>query len=109
MQSHILRRATTLGSGHDLIARYGGEEFAVFLPGLPPRSAVTVAQRLRASIAHAHDSMALTASIGVAHCPEHGATVVDLLGAADAALYEAKHDGRNAVRVATSRSWSVPS
>jgi diguanylate cyclase (GGDEF)-like protein len=43
---------------------------------------------------------AITTSIGVAGFPEHGQTVAALLRAADVALYEAKHAGRNRVVVA---------
>jgi len=98
--------ATALTSelrSHDLIARYGGEEFAVFLPAVDPPAAITVAERIRSRIAHASTAPAMTASIGVAHYPQHGTIVADLFAVADLALYDAKHSGRNQVCVGTQR------
>jgi diguanylate cyclase len=79
------------------------EEFCVLLPGATLRKAVEIAERLRARIERT--TMALpdgtelrvTASIGVAACPDAGETARDVLAAADTALYRAKHDGRNRV------------
>jgi len=96
--------ATALTSelrGHDLIARYGGEEFAVFLPTADPQAAITVAERVRSRIAHASTAPAMTASIGVAHYPQHGTVVPNLFAVADAALYDAKGSGRNRVCIGT--------
>jgi diguanylate cyclase (GGDEF)-like protein len=98
--------ATALTSelrSHDLIARYGGEEFAVFLPTVDPQAAITVAERIRSRIAHASTAPAMTASIGVAHYPQHGTVVSDLFAVADVGLYDAKRSGRNQVCVGTRR------
>jgi diguanylate cyclase (GGDEF)-like protein len=84
----------------DFIARYGGEEFAVILPETSPEGALMVAERLREAveelgIAHAQSSAGphVTVSIGAAssNMPE----ALGLMLAADNALYEAKHAGRN--------------
>jgi diguanylate cyclase (GGDEF)-like protein/PAS domain S-box-containing protein len=95
----------------DVVARYGGEEIGVILPGLDGAGAATVAERIRAAVESlniVHDgngegSMRVTASIGVATAlSRHGGSLrmpESLLIAADAALYRAKHGGRN--RVAT--------
>ncbi|MCW2967841.1 MAG: sensor diguanylate cyclase, partial [Solirubrobacteraceae bacterium] len=74
----------------DLLARLGGDEFGVLLPGCSPADALGLAERLRAATQEA------TASIGVA-CWEPGEAVDDLMGRADAALYEAKAAGRDRV------------
>ncbi|ONG50458.1 hypothetical protein BKE38_18215 [Pseudoroseomonas deserti] len=102
----------------DLAARYGGEEFAVILPGAEAAGAARVAERVRKAIAalaipHARHPLGhVTASIGIAallpaaqlaaaaDAPEEEATAAppgpeQLLAAADAALYEAKRQGRN--------------
>ncbi len=90
--------------GSDLPARYGGEEFAVLLPGCTLQNAVTIANRLRETIATrrlvrrstGEDVGAVTISIGVAQF-ELGEPVADLIGRADKALYTAKREGRNRV------------
>lgn len=94
---HALRR-------DDLAARYGGEEFAVLLDGLTGSRTADVADRLRATVADLvwDDLMPghrVTVSIGVAE-RQPGEPVADLLARADAALYRAKREGRDRVRVA---------
>jgi diguanylate cyclase (GGDEF)-like protein len=90
----------------DLACRYGGEEFTVILPEAAPENAFKRADRIRAAIAElpvAPGQSAgggVTVSFGVAGFPEHGATAPELLRAADAALYRAKHNGRNRVEMA---------
>ncbi len=89
----------------DLVARYGGEEFAVILPETGSKGAFEVAEALRAIIDTEnipHDSSKVcdhvTISVGVATwLPEKGASPVQLLAAADQALYKSKEDGRNRV------------
>jgi diguanylate cyclase (GGDEF)-like protein len=92
---------------YDLIGRFGGEEFTILLPHTGAAEAVHVAQRLCRSLAgeplpgaHGHDPLHITVSIGVA-ATEHPADrdLTDLLAAADTALYQAKTDGRNTVRL----------
>ena len=102
--AEILRRQLR---PYDLIGRFGGEEFSILLPNASSAEAVQVAERLRATLAgeplpgaYSHDPLQITVSIGVA-ATEHPADrdLTDLLAAADAALYQAKSDGRNAVRL----------
>jgi len=100
--------------GYDAVGRFGGEEFVALLPGVGPRMAANVGERIRQRIASLAVSVEprtggtahvrLTASIGAAsanaHASSSASTLDDLLRAADGALYAAKGDGRNAVRVA---------
>jgi len=87
----------------DLLVRYGGDEFAVLLPGVPVNEAVTIAERVRVAVSgdteSSNDSLIqipIKISMGVAEIEAHG-TFESLLKAADAALYRAKHAGRNSV------------
>jgi diguanylate cyclase (GGDEF)-like protein/PAS domain S-box-containing protein len=92
--------------GSDLASRYGGEEFVVILPEASVADTAQRAEQLRDGItrlAVQHQGQLLgllTASVGVAVHPAHGATGEALLQAADAALYQAKARGRNQVAVA---------
>jgi len=81
--------------------RYGGEEIALLMPNHAADEAAAVAERIRREIAAAPISsrrLAITASFGVASVPKEASTAKELLEKADAALYEAKHSGRNCVR-----------
>jgi len=100
--------AGSLQRAGDLLARYGGEEFVVILPAHDLAEAAEVAERLRARVealaipTEVSDvSPYVTISIGVA-VAEAGklARPEELVAAADAALYRAKREGRNRVRLA---------
>jgi diguanylate cyclase (GGDEF)-like protein len=87
----------------DLLVRYGGDEFAVLLPGVDLKQALVVAERVRACVCgetgDGSDSLIqipIKISLGVAEL-QQGATFDKLIRDADAALYRAKHAGRNAV------------
>ena len=99
--------ARTLGQGvrsGDMAARYGGEEFAILLPGTSLEGALTLANALRVKI----EGMALvrrksgdklgrvTLSGGLAEVLV-GESTDTLIARADAALYQAKHRGRNRI------------
>ena len=82
----------------DVPARYGGEEFIVLLPDCDLEGAIDAAERIRARLGEeVFEGGAVTVSIGAAEYPEHGDTTNALIGAADAALYEAKDGGRDRV------------
>ncbi len=83
----------------DVAARFGGEEFSILLPQTRSEEAAAIAERIRSNIEHADFPHRLvTTSIGVASCSAELCASADLVSAADKALYEAKHEGRNRVR-----------
>jgi GGDEF domain-containing protein len=99
-----LRRIDGHSRKADFAARYGGEEFAVLLPGADLEAALQVAERLRHGvesllIAHARSSWGFVSiSIGAASIsPAERGSPQDVTEWADAALYQAKHQGRNRV------------
>jgi diguanylate cyclase (GGDEF)-like protein len=98
----VLKRfAAVLGEctrGTDTAARYGGEEFIVLLPEAPGERAGQVAERIRERMeGHQPNGKRVTVSLGVAEFPSNGDTGEAVIGAADAALYQAKREGRNRV------------
>lgn len=81
----------------DIPARVGGEEFVVILPQTDLAGALTVAERLRSTVAkYPFPRRQVTISVGVAEF-KPGMTAHDFHAAADAALYAAKAKGRNIV------------
>jgi diguanylate cyclase (GGDEF)-like protein len=101
----VLRRVATTLAGAirdvDFIARYGGEEFFVMMPELEASAAAEQAERIRQRIAQeTFTGDPVTLSMGMAEFPAHGDSGESLIAAADAALYEAKHAGRNRWAVA---------
>jgi len=101
--------------GSDVVGRYGGEEFLIVLPETPPAGAQDVFHRILKAFRqtrHAISSgqqIGVTASIGSAtHSPEHPfSTIGHLLDAADQALYQVKHHGRNNIRMYEEASAGV--
>ncbi len=91
---------------YDIPCRYGGEEFMVLMPETPIEIAQKRAEQLRKSMKNLqlqYDGEMLgpvSLSLGVAVYPFHGETSENLFRAADAALYQAKADGRNCVSIA---------
>jgi two-component system cell cycle response regulator len=92
--------------GVDLACRYGGEEFVVVLPDTDREAAMVVAERIRKAVGEVPfrvradvGTLRVSCSIGVAvHKP--GAKAEDVLREADAALYQAKGEGRDRVAAA---------
>ena len=89
----------------DLAGRWGGEEFALLLPGTDLDGGRQLAERIRAQLAAQQlaapdgEPIPVSASFGVASFPA-AANPKELVAAADVALYEAKHSGKNQVVVA---------
>jgi two-component system cell cycle response regulator len=86
----------------DVFARYGGEEFGAVLPEVELEGAVVLAEKLRGVVEKAtysweNQAIPVTVSIGVAALPVEVCTTEQFIGKADAALYDAKHQGRNRV------------
>jgi diguanylate cyclase (GGDEF)-like protein len=103
----LKRIATAVASemrANDLVARYGGEEFAVILPNQSLKGAAIVAERIRCRVERLQlpnrlaPGERVTVSIGAATAlasQENHAS--ELVAIADAALYRAKHMGRNRI------------
>jgi diguanylate cyclase (GGDEF)-like protein len=85
------RRAT------DTCARYGGEEFAMIFPGTRPSDVEAIAQNLAHRV---RLGTGLSFSGGIAAFPANATVPADVVEAADGALYRAKEEGRNRIRVA---------
>ncbi len=84
----------------DLLGRLGGEEFAILLPHVDREGALAVAEKVRALIAAqtvdtGEQRLSVTASFGVSALSIIGKDIETLLAQADAAMYKAKHTGRN--------------
>jgi diguanylate cyclase (GGDEF)-like protein/PAS domain S-box-containing protein len=99
----IAARAAGVVRGGDLVGRLGGEEFGILMPGATLDEAAFVAERLREAmetVAEIDESLpGVTISIGIA-AREGQRSAAQLLAAADLALYAAKGEGRNRVRIA---------
>lgn len=104
----VLQHVATVITGAlratDSAYRYGGEELALLLRETDTEGAAVLAERIRATIEASYPARGITrtvtASVGVACLPSHAADATTLVSAADAALYSAKHAGRNRVHLA---------
>jgi len=90
---------------YDIIGRYGGEEFVIFMPSSQEYALYTIASRLckaveEAEIIYKGKRIPVTASFGAVQMPP-GADFNEAMLAVDAALYAAKHNGRNQAVVGT--------
>jgi predicted signal transduction protein with EAL and GGDEF domain len=91
-----------------VISRYGGDEFAVALPETRVDDAFTMMEELRRRVTALRfedcPDLQLTCSIGLSAYPGHGGSDVEVMRAADQALYDAKAHGRNKVALAMADS-----
>ena len=101
----IGKRMREVLRGSDLKCRYAGEQFLVLLPETPLAGAKRVAETLRREVADrpvpwAGENLRVTASFGLAQALPGEVNVQALIGRADHALYRAKDEGGNCVRIA---------
>uniref|UniRef100_E6PJV1 Response regulator PleD n=1 Tax=mine drainage metagenome TaxID=410659 RepID=E6PJV1_9ZZZZ len=98
-------RAQTRAS--DMLARWGGEEIVLVCPGTDAAAAALLAERMRGAVERLRgDFPQITLSAGVAQASPADEDFADVMRAADAALLQAKRDGRN--RVVVARAPRVP-
>ena len=107
----VLRALGSLLQTHvregDIACRYGGEEFVIALPGASLAITTERAEALRKlteklpALLSGRSPGEVTISLGAAAYPDHGISWQEAIGAADKALYKAKHNGRNRVVVAS--------
>jgi diguanylate cyclase (GGDEF)-like protein len=83
----------------DMVGRFGGEEFVIVLPNTTAQTAMSVIERVRIAIETGGRNPGVTVSIGIAELAA-GETGESLLKRADQALYVAKREGRNTLRLA---------
>ena len=97
--AHVAKLVRT----EDVVARYGGEEFAVLCRQTHVDKAALLAERIRSAVEHLEivftgDRIPITISMGVSMIPDSRVNDLDsFISVTDAALYEAKHGGRNRV------------
>ncbi len=91
----------------DIFARYGGEEFVIILPQTTKSQAAMIGERIRTQVESTTfkdekdlHSIHLTVSLGVTCYPESGQTAEEMIKKVDQALYLAKGEGKNLVRIA---------
>lgn len=100
LQRLATRLQTALG-GRGRIARFAGDEFMVTVAGLSSAAALELAEVLRAVVAEPIEGedyrLLLTASVGVSHSSRHGTDAKNLLRRAEAAMSQAKQEGRDRV------------
>jgi diguanylate cyclase (GGDEF)-like protein len=108
---HVLKtvalRIEALVRPHDTVVRWGGDEFLILLEQVPDEGvALEIAERITAAVAqplqHRGRNVTVTASVGIAFArPADRLGTDELVRQADAAMYEVKHNGRNAFGVFT--------
>ncbi len=95
----VAARLQALVRAEDAVCRLGGDEFVLLLPEADQEGALQVADKVLAALRQpfvvAGHALNATASVGIALYPHDGADFAELLKNADAALYRAKHAGRN--------------
>lgn len=102
---HLAQQVLQSVRAEDVFARYGGEEFAVISRGISVESGVVMAERIRQAVERYEfmwegTRLPISISIGLAGLPDASCTnPAELIAAADEALYDAKRNGRNQVKI----------
>lgn len=101
----LARQMESVARDGDVCCRYGGEEFVMLLPNTTVEGAKLVAEQLRKTLADTVSPCGrpITLSAGIASYPAMANTTEALIEAADDALYLAKQEGRNQVKVGVSK------
>jgi diguanylate cyclase (GGDEF)-like protein/PAS domain S-box-containing protein len=98
-------RLAELTSDKDTVARVSGDHFVLILPGLDQTGATVKAAQINAAMQAPflveHHPVITTASVGIALYPDDGKTANVLLACSEAAMFHAKHEGRNTYRFFT--------
>jgi len=101
----VASRLRALAGKPYLVARLGGDEFAVIGPASASSSpsgvcfGQLIVEAMTQPFEVHHHKVNISASVGIAYCPDHGSTPEDLLKKADLALYDVKAAGRNGYRL----------
>lgn len=108
----VARRLCNSIRESDSVSRIGGDEFVVLLQEIDSEEiAVMVAEKIRKSLNQpfevAEKMLSISSSIGIAISPEHGIDAIKLAGNADCAMYWAKNNGRDQVKVFTTGSVKI--
>jgi diguanylate cyclase (GGDEF)-like protein len=103
--AEVAARMKAVLRGSDVKCRYGGEEFLIVLPDTPVNGALRVADTLRRAIEQQpvvwnDQAIMVSASFGVTTTTPGEVVPLNILARVDQALYRAKQDGRNCVRIA---------
>jgi diguanylate cyclase (GGDEF)-like protein len=95
----VAQRLNGILTPSDFLARFGGDEFAVLRRATDASAASELADRLCGAFEEAFDvygqHLRMTASVGIAMAPDHGASPQELMRHADIALYQGKNQGRD--------------
>jgi diguanylate cyclase (GGDEF)-like protein len=102
---HVAERMRKVVRAADTISRMGGDEFVILVGDLPDAdTALMLAEKIRLQVAQPfwidHLELTISCSLGVAVYPEDGTDEATLTRNADQAMYDAKAEGRNTVRMA---------
>lgn len=98
LQKALLRK-------NDIIGRYGGEEFIIATPENDKKKTLALANKLLDAVNHhgflgkKKDAVGISFSAGISSFPEDGKTALEIINKADQALYRAKREGKNRIKV----------
>ena len=100
----VAKRLSEYGRNSDLKVRLGGDEFLLIFPDLKePTHAKIIAEKILNGISKPYCfknlELIIKASIGISIFPQNGSSLEDLVKAADLAMYEVKHQGRNGIKM----------